>query len=169
MGHASYLSPKLEARRGDAHHGSGVFAVDPVEPGELLAVWGGRVVGREELSGLSDRERMLTLQVEEGRYLAPAGEPDPADLVNHSCDPNAGLRGQIALVAMRTIEPGEEVCFDYAMSEGSPYDEFPCRCGSRRCRGRVTADDWRRPELQRRYEGWFSPYLAARIRELREG
>lgn len=136
---------------------------------ELLAVWGGRIVKAGELDGLSERERMLTLQVEEGCFLAPLGEDDPADMVNHSCDPNAGLRGQIALVAMRAIGPGEEVCFDYAMSEGTPYDEFPCRCGSDRCRGEVTAEDWRRPELQRRYEGYFSPYLAERIRELRDG
>lgn len=168
MSTASRLSPKLEARRDATHHGAGVFAVEPVEAGELLAVWGGRVVGAAELSRLTERERMLTLQVEEEFFLAPAGEADPADLVNHSCDPNAGLRGQIALVAMRAIEAGEEVCFDYAMSESTAYDEFSCRCGSARCRGRVTAEDWRSPELWRRYEGYFSPYLAERIRRLRD-
>ena len=165
----SHLSPKLAARHGEANHGSGVFAVDPVEEGELLAVWGGRIIGTSELPGLTERERMLTLQVEEGFLLAPGGEADPADLVNHSCDPNAGLRGQISLVAMRAIEPGEEICFDYAMSEGTAYDEFTCTCGSDRCRGEVTADDWRRPELWERYAGYFSPYLAERIRRLREG
>lgn len=144
-----------------------MFARRRVEAGERLAVWGGRVVGRDALDSLSDEARSLTLQVEEGLYLAPVGPPDPADLVNHSCDPNAGLRGQITLVAMRTIEAGEEVCFDYAMSEGSSYDDFPCACGSARCRGQVTGDDWRRPELWERYEGFFSPYLARRITALR--
>lgn len=168
MSTASRLSPKLEARRAAANHGAGVFAVERVEAGELLAVWGGRVVDAAELSRLTERERMLTLQVEEEYFLAPAGEADSADLVNHSCDPNAGLRGQIALVAMRDIEAGEEVCFDYAMSESTAYDEFPCRCGSPECRDRVTAEDWRRPELWRRYEGYFSPYLAEKIRRLRD-
>ena len=51
----------------------------------------------------------------------------PADWVNHSCEPNCGLSGQIALVALRRLEPGEEVCFDYAMSDGSPYDQFHVR------------------------------------------
>ena len=162
----SYLAPGLEARTSSSTHGRGVYATDDLPAGELLAVWGGRVVGREELEGLTEEERSLTLQVEEELYLAPVGDPDPADLVNHSCDPNAGLRGQICLVSMRPIAAGEEVRFDYAMSEGSDYDEFPCRCGADGCRGRVTADDWRRPELRERYEGYFSPYLARRIDRL---
>lgn len=165
----SHLSPKLEARHDSGNHGAGVFAVEPVERDELLAVWGGRIVTAGELSDLSEREKMLTLQVEESYFLAPVGGDDPADMVNHSCDPNGGLRGQIALVAMRPIEPGEEVCFDYAMTEGTAYNEFTCRCGTELCRGEVTADDWRRPQLWRRYEGYFSPYLAERIRRLRDG
>lgn len=162
-----YLSPKAESRRSDENHGRGAFASEPIEAGETVAVWGGRVITPDELPDLTDRERMHTLQVEEGLYLAPVGPPEPADFVNHSCEPNAGLRGQITLVAMRRIEPGEEICFDYAMVDGSPYDEFDCRCGAERCRGRVTGEDWRRPELWERYEGYFSPYLARRIAELR--
>lgn len=140
-----------------------------MEAGDRLAVWGGRIVGPSGLEALTEEERSLTLQVEEGLYLAPDGTPDPADFVNHSCDPNAGLRGQITLVAIRAIEVGEEVCFDYAMSEGSDYDEFDCSCGSEACRSRVTGRDWRRPELWERYDGYFSPYLACRIESLRRG
>jgi len=83
--------------------------------------------------------------------------------VNHSCDPNCGMSGQIALVALRPLEPGEEICFDYAMSDGTPYDQFPCGCGAATCRGRVSGDDWQRPELWERYRGYFSPYLQRRI------
>lgn len=60
----------------------------------------------------------------------------------------------------------EEVCFDYAMSDGSPYDEFDCTCGAADCRRRVTGNDWCRPELQQRYAGYFSPYLQRRIEQL---
>jgi hypothetical protein len=73
------------------------------------------------------------------------------------------MSGQIVLVAMREIAPGEEICFDYAMTDSYPYDEFACRCGSTRCRKRVTAADWRRIDLQERYRGFFSPYLQKRI------
>jgi hypothetical protein len=73
------------------------------------------------------------------------------------------LSGQITLVAIRDIEPNEEVCFDYAMSDSSDYDEFECHCGTTSCRTKVTGLDWKLPELQRRYRGYFSPYLQRRI------
>src|SRR5262249_55358196 len=49
------------------------------------------------------------------------------------------------------------------MSDGTPYDQFPCGCGATTCRGHVTGDDWARPELWERYRGYFSPYLQRRI------
>jgi len=160
---ASYASPKLEARHYPEKGGWGVYAREGIRAGELLTVWAGEVVPGEQLTHLSAIERRYTVQVEEDLYLVTVRDPEPADLVNHSCNPNAGLSGQIALVALRDIAPGEEVCFDYAMTDGSPYDEFPCACGAPNCRGWVTGNDWMRPDLWRRYEGHFSPYLLRRI------
>lgn len=158
-----YVSPSLEARALPQKGGYGVFARAPIAAGELLIVWSGDIVTREGLMELPPEVRMYSLQVEENCYQVSTLPPYLPDYVNHSCDPNAGLSGQIALVAMRDIMPGEEICFDYAMSDGSPYDEFVCQCGAANCRGRVTGDDWQLPELQERYAGYFSPYLQRRI------
>jgi hypothetical protein len=143
--------------------GKSVIAREHIAQGELIAVWSGRIVAGEELKHLPPEIRMHTVQVEENLYLASLADSEPPDYINHSCDPNAGLDGQIAIVAMREIEPGEEVTIDYAMCDGSPYDEFDCACGSPRCRIRVTGDDWRDPSLWKRYQGHFSPYLQRRI------
>jgi len=35
--------------------------------------------------------------------------------------------------------------------------------GMRECRGVITGGDWRRPELRRRYAGYFSRYLKERF------
>lgn len=161
----SYLSPKLKARASPGN-GRGVFASEDVSAGEVLAVWGGRVIDEQEMRSLPERDLMHTLQIDEGFYIAPAKPRDPADFVNHSCDPNAGMRGQVTLVALREISAEDEVCYDYVMTEGTPYNEFDCRCGSPSCRGRVSAEDWRRPELWERYAGHFSPYIERRIRAL---
>lgn len=153
---SSYLSPKLEAR--PKTYGNGIYALEPLIKNELIAVFGGNIYHWDQFTALSDRERSLSLQVEENLFLVPENIGS-GDYVNHCCDPNAGLSGQIVLVAMRDIQPGEEVCFDYAMSDATPYDEFECECGSVHCRGKVTGNDWRLPVLQERYTGYFTPYI----------
>jgi len=158
-----YLSPKLAAHPVPHKGGMGVFAIEPVARGEILAMWGGRVVPVEDIYQFDEQQLHFVIQVEEGLFLAPSDPTEAAEYVNHSCDPSAGLNGQIALVALRDIASGEEICFDYAMSESHSLFEFECRCGSPRCRGWVRADDWLDPELQRRYAGYFSPYLQRRI------
>ena len=165
---AAHINPKLEAEPRHEMGGYGVFAKQPVRAGELLTVWGGRIVDEDGLEQLPSIIRRHAIQVEQGLYLAPIGPAEPADYFNHSCNPNAGMSGQIALVAMRDIAPGEKVCFDYAMCDGSPYDEFECACGSLYCRKRVTGNDWQNPQLWERYAGYYSPYLQRRINQLKK-
>jgi hypothetical protein len=146
--------------------GKAVYARELIEPGELIAVWSGRLVHADELDDLPEDIRHHTAQVEEDLYLASLSPNEPPDYINHSCEPNAGLDGQITIIAMHTIQPGDEVTIDYAMCDGSPYDEFDCACGSSQCRGRVTGNDWRDPVLWKRYAGHVSPYLQRRINAL---
>jgi len=67
---------------------------------------------------------------------------------------------------MRRIEVGESITFDYAMSDSNSFISFDCACGSASCRGRLDRDDWQRPELQKKYSGWFAPHIDLLIREL---
>jgi hypothetical protein len=73
------------------------------------------------------------------------------------------MRNATSIVAMRDIAVGEELTFDYAMSDASDYDEFDCNCGTALCRGRVRADDWQLDTLRQRYKGFFSPYIQRKI------
>ncbi len=159
---SSYLSSKLEGRPKADGSGNGIYSLEPIQKGELVAVFGGVVYEWDAFIHLPDRERSLCIQVEDRHFLVPRpiGE---GDYVNHSCNPNAGLSGQIGLVAMRDIKIGEEVCFDYAMCDTTPYDEFDCGCGAAACRRKVTGSDWQRPELQKRYAGFFSPHVQRKI------
>lgn len=163
----SYLSAKCEVQSTDTRGGHTVVAREPIAKGELIAIWSGILVQSTELDLLPVTVRRYSLQVEEDQYLVSLSDCEPADYVNHSCSPNSGLSGQIALVAMRDIQAGEEVTYDYAMSDGSSYDEFQCGCGSEKCRTSISGHDWQKPELWLRYEGHFSPYLQRRIDRLR--
>jgi hypothetical protein len=137
-----------------------------VREGEILAVWGGDVLDGRGVEALRTELRRLVLQIDEDLYVFSRKE-GPADWINHSCEPNAGLSGQVTLVALRDIACGEEITYDYAMSDGSGYDEFACGCSAARCRGRVSGHDWARPDLWERYSGHFSTYLQRRIDAIR--
>lgn len=162
-----YLSPKAAARL-KTHREYGVYAVAPIQKGEMIAMWGGEVVTQKTFETLPERLRRLSIQVEEALFLVALNE-GPSDYVNHSCEPNGGLSGQIELVALRDIAVGEEITFDYAMSDGSDYDEFECECGAPACRGTVRGTDWRNPALWEKYAGHFSPYLQRRIDKIKRG
>ena len=167
--HSSWMSDKVEVR-GSPAHGRGVFARDPLARGERLAIFGGDVMLIDEIKDLPEPLRGYPMQIEERFVLGArsAGEPEDTDFFNHSCDPNCGFKGQLFLVALRDIEAGEEVTFDYAMvvSRSVHSDivfEMACHCGAPLCRRLITEDDWMRPDLQRRYRGHFSQYLQDKI------
>jgi hypothetical protein len=160
-----YLAPVCEGRLIAEPDFRGVFARCPIRAGTLLALWGGDAIDVDRLRELDPDGRRRSLQVDEDLYLVSRVE-GPADWINHSCAPNAGMAGQVTLVALRDIQAGEQICYDYAMTDASPYDEFACQCGAAACRGRITGADWALPRLWSLYGPHFSPYILRRIAAL---
>lgn len=158
----SWLSPKAEVRV-VGEHGSGAFALEPIAAGETVAAFGGYVITEGQLADYPPERVSRSIQIADELYLLAAAEAEDGDLINHSCDPNCGLLGESVLVARYAIAVGEELTFDYGTCDASSYDEFDCACQARRCRGRVTGDDWRDPEFQAANRGWFAPYIQRRI------
>jgi uncharacterized protein len=162
----SYFSSRLETKPVSDKGHFGVFAREAIPAGELIILWSGRVVEEPEFTQLAPLVISRSVQVDDRLYLVPL-QTENSDFVNHSCNPNVGLSGQIGLITMRDIAAGEEICYDYAMSDGSDYDEFECHCGEATCRHTITGNDWMLPELQERYNGYFSPYLQRRIERMK--
>ena len=160
-----FLTPKARPTA-TSHTGYGSIALEPIAAGDVVAAFGGRCITRDEFDLLPASQQVRSLQIDDDLYIAGAPEPEPADFINHSCEPNCALSGNVILVAARDIAVGEELTYDYATSDGSDYDEFECSCGSVLCRGKISGHDWMLPELQLRYRGTFSPYLARRIAAL---
>jgi hypothetical protein len=107
-----------------------------------------------------------TIQTGLESHLEPAA---PLRFLNHSCDPNTGMktdaRGNPGLYARVPIAPGDEVTWDYAMSEADfiidgEAGSFPCLCGSPRCR-KIVSGGWSGLDAQRRrdYAEWRLPHL----------
>ena len=160
----TYRSPKTEVRASPIH-GRGLFAARPIARGEVVAVKGGYVLTRPEWRALEPTLGAAEIQISENLVIAPTRQ-DHRDgsmlFTNHSCDPNLALQGQIVLVAMRDIAPGDELTIDWATTDDGDHT-LRCACGSPHCRGIVTGQDWTKPELQAKYRGWFCWFLQRKI------
>jgi hypothetical protein len=169
----TWVDPRLFVKE-SAINGQGLFCSQGVRAGELLMIWGGVPVRKDRFDMAAYRFASV-VPIGEEHYLA-LPSTDPADsldeYLNHSCDPSAWLVDEVRVVARRDLAAGEEITVDAATwDDGTLTDYAPggrCTCGSAKCRGTLSPEDWRLPELQREYAGHFSPFLAERIRRLNE-
>ena len=162
---SSWFNPKTE-KRASPIQGRGLFAREAISAGEIVAVKGGTIMDATAFARVRAAVSPAEIQIEESLYIAPgSAEEIEANLLclNHSCRPNVGVRGQITFVAMRDILAGAELTIDYAMIDGNPEERMACSCSAPACRTIITGNDWRLPELQQRYAGYFSRYLQDRI------
>ncbi|WP_029061835.1 SET domain-containing protein-lysine N-methyltransferase [Labrenzia sp. DG1229] len=161
---ASWFSQKVEKRTSPVD-GTGLFAMEKIHDGELVVVKGGHIFDRVVRDGLAETLGPAEIQIGDNLFIGPLTPEEREGSMmhlNHSCDPNVGIRGQICFHAMHVVEPGEELTFDYATGDDDDWTMI-CRCGSVRCRNKISGKDWKIAELQKRYEGWFSEYLQMKI------
>lgn len=168
MSDLTHLSPKVVVKASGIH-GRGLFAREPIAKGEIVCVKGGYVFDRRRLVELQADLGPAEIQIAEDLFIGPvrAQEREGGMIFsNHSCEPNIGVQGQIVFVAMRDVAAGEELTHDWAMTDDDSY-EMACACGAPTCRRVITGQDWRKPELQRRYGAYMSWYLLRKIRSER--
>jgi len=161
----SYLSPKTKVRESKIH-GRGLFAIADIAKNEIVAVKGGHIVdGKLLRETIAPVLGPVEIQIDDDLFIAPVSEEErelSMLYLNHSCDPNVGVRGEITFVAMHDIRAGEELTHDWAMTDHDDYC-VECSCCTPDCRKILTGKDWQRPDLQKRYSGYFSAYLARKI------
>jgi SET domain-containing protein len=161
----SYLSSKTEVRESKIH-GRGLFAIADIAKSEIVAVKGGHIVDGEALrEQITPRLGPVEIQIDDDLFIAPVTNEErelSMLYLNHSCEPNLGVRGEITFVAIRNIRAGEELTHDWAMTDDDDYS-LECKCGAANCRKTLNGKDWKRPDLQKRYAGYFSAYLARKI------
>ncbi|MFZ9918732.1 MAG: SET domain-containing protein [Ilumatobacteraceae bacterium] len=161
---STYAAPGLHEMR-DSSLGRRVVTTRRIAPGETIAIWRGQRISGDDVAQMAPEDRHQLLQVGLDDFLyVDRDDLCVVDFINHSCEPNCGFTTATTLVAMQEIPAGETITFDYAMSDANSFIEFSCRCGTSTCRGRMTGEDWRIPQLQRRYAGWFAPHVDALIR-----
>jgi SET domain-containing protein len=124
--------PARRYRVGRSATGLGLFAIKPIKKNEYIATYRGRKVDNDEANRLDSRGSKYLFELNSLWTIDGSPRWNIARYINHSCRPNAkpvGRRGGIVFRAMRLIEPGEEITFDY----GKTYYRFFVENGGCRC------------------------------------
>jgi hypothetical protein len=160
----SYVNPKVECRHSEGK-GKGLFAIEKISKDEIVSISGGVIIESKDWAKFRETNGDYAYFIDEKFLIAPLNPEDPSDdwRMNHCCEANCGLNGQIIFVAMRDIEVGEELFFDYAMTETDPDYSLDLHCDKSTCRKHVTGNDWKNPEIQKKYSGYFSLYIEKKI------
>jgi SET domain-containing protein len=147
-------SRKVVVRR-TRKYGRAVFALNPLRKGEIVAVFDGEIYD-DDFDDWNDDLYNHAIQFDKAMWRDSKGI---ARWINHSCDPNCGIKDLFKVVAMRAIAPGEEITWDYEMTEKNPHWRMKCRCGSPLCR-KVIGSYANMPRKTRlKYKGYISEWL----------
>jgi hypothetical protein len=120
----------------------GVFARQPFQAGSIIFVLRGII---------STYPTKYTIELGWHRHLTiprRRGDDDYSwKFLNHSCAPNAYLDvDDLTLRAIRDIEAGGEITFNYLTTESEMAAPFECRCGSENCFGTIRGRNFLTPE-----------------------
>ncbi len=164
----------------------GIFTDTPIANGTILftseewvedEVYGWIVLTAEEVEQLSqsEREKFLrysydvsfkkmigTMSWENARHLS--------NFMNHSCSPNIMYDSGDNIIARRHIDTGEELTIDYGTFIVTIDQDFTCSCGSSKCRGRITRNDWRSlvPEYNFNFPTFMHKEIELYLEELKK-
>ena len=162
-------------------HGSGVFALRKIRKGSTIIEYLGDRVTHEEVderyADKLDTDSHTFLFTVNSKIVIDAGSNgNDARFINHSCDPNCEStikKKRVFIEAIRTIQPGEELNYDYAIGrdddDAANVDEiFACRCGAANCRGSML-EPRKKPRKRANAAQSRSPPRAPAARREREG
>jgi SET domain-containing protein len=139
----------------------GLFANRVIGRGETILTFEGPIIDFAETKRRGPRECMA-IQIGNDRYIDTRA---PGVFVNHSCDPNAGVRRDSLLVALRHIRKGQEIRYDYSTTMEEQSFTMPCRCGSPMCRGVIRDFSTLPAALRERYraQGAVMSFILKRV------
>ena len=148
-------NPKMELK--ETVKGRGLFAKELINTGEFISEFDGEIYIGEKEEGWNEDIINHAIQFEPDRW---KDSNSLARCANHSCEANCGIKELFKLIAMRDILPGEEITWDYEMTEAGTSDWYlDCKCNSINCRGKIGSYRNLPKEFREKYKGFISEWL----------
>ncbi len=134
------------------HHS--LFAMVNFEPGD--------VIYKFSASAILQTPSYLTVQVNTNEHICL--EPSFLQYINHSCSPNIFFdTTNFIVVCLRTIKPGDELCYFYPATEWQMAQPFQCICGSANCLGYIGGASYLSKEVIAAYK--FSDFIYRQLED----
>jgi uncharacterized protein len=128
-------------------HERGVYAAEFIAKGKRIIEYTGQRVPEKDVPDDDDNPHTFLFGLDDGVVIDPEIGGNEARWINHCCDPNCETideNNRIFIYAIRDIEAGEELFYDYALEIDEPITKksrklYECLCGSPHCRGTMLA------------------------------
>ncbi len=133
-------------------HGKGVFALRPIRAGETIIEYTGEVITWKEALRRHPHDpeqpnHTFYFHIDAKHVIDANVGGNAARWINHACDTNCEadeVDGRIFIKSVRDVLPGEELFYDYGLVIDEKMskklkNEYPCHCGSVKCRGTLLA------------------------------
>jgi len=160
--------------------GKGAYATRPIRKGERIIEYVGERISWAESDRRYDdtktkRHHTFLFAVNKKIVIDAAVNGNDARFINHSCEPNCeavGEKSRIFIEALRAIEPGEELTYDYAYEreKGTTEEDeqlYVCHCGAARCRGTILAPKKKRRPRKVHHVAARQPHTTDRVKTKR--
>ncbi len=147
---------------GSQGKGYGIYTEVDIESADTIFPFYGSIVNRTVVHNFN-----AALQIDANLFLESRETFD--EFVNHSCSQNCLVGfSRWVLVTRRNIKRGEELTFDYNTTEYDLIEQgcsFQCRCGSKKCLGKVMGFKYLSSDQKRKIVTCLSPFLIEQMRE----
>jgi uncharacterized protein len=131
------LAPGLEIKRSPIE-GQGCFSNLSFSRGRKIAEYTGEKISNGEARRRANRRRLRICAINNRWSLDGSKGGNGTHYINHCCEPNSYMKilyDNILFIALRDIEPGEEITIDYESTLHS--NKKRCSCGAPSCRGTI--------------------------------
>src|SRR3989344_8318686 len=92
--------------------GRGVFAKKDFKRGDVVFIFKGRIYSKVNKNTEDTYANPNSIGFGKNKWIDPLGE---FQFINHSCNPNMGIKGRVTFVSLRNIKKREELTFDYSI------------------------------------------------------
>lgn len=153
---------KIQVKKSGVH-GKGVFAARNIAKGETLIEYVGEIISAQEAEDRhphdpTDPNHTFYFQVEDEKVIDALHGGNSARWINHCCTPNCKpevIDGRVFIKAKKDIPAGSELNYDYGLIIDDPITkklmaQYPCWCGSAKCRGTLLAVQKKTSKQQRK-------------------